>query len=94
LQQQDINGTITFSPIKVIDLNATGAIELFPNPVADVLNIKSNHIFNNAHLKIWNVNGLLMKEVLLNGGGTISLPAKTLLTGVYSAEIIEGRRKK
>ena len=89
LKQQDFDGNIKYSPIEFIDFSNVGSITIYPNPANAVLNINTTHTFTNAQLIIRNTNGQLVKQSLLNGNNSITIPINNLPSGIYSAEIKE-----
>ena len=70
-----------------VDFNNTNSVTLYPNPTSDFLNINTAHSFSNAQLYIRNATGQLVKQIALNGSGTINVSVKNLLAGIYSAEV-------
>ncbi len=89
LKQVNFDGSFTYSPIKLVNFSNSASISIYPNPVSDILNITASHTFVNASLNIWNANGQLIKQTVLNGSTTANVPVNTLSPGIYSAEIKE-----
>jgi predicted esterase len=85
----DNNSNNTISPIKVIDLDNEATIKLYPNPVHNFINIRANHIFYNAQLRIVATDGQVVIKIPLNGNNNVLLSVNNLPRGIYSAEIIE-----
>ena len=89
LKQQDLDGSVNYSPIEFIDFTNTASITIYPNPASSFLNINTTHAFTNAQLIIRNTNGQTVKQSLLNGNNSIPVSISNLPPGIYSAEIKE-----
>ena len=87
LKQQDIDGTVKYSPVEFVDFGNSTSITLYPNPTSDVLHINTSRTFTNAQLNIWSTNGQLAKQIPVNGSGTFNVPVNNLPAGIYSVEI-------
>jgi Secretion system C-terminal sorting domain len=83
-------GEIAYSNIVAIDFSSIKKIQLYPNPVTDILRITSDGNFVKANLKIWNINSQLVKEVVLNNSNNISISVKDIPAGMYAAQIVNG----
>ncbi|WP_228453995.1 reprolysin-like metallopeptidase [Chryseobacterium fistulae] len=82
---EDYNVIITAGTLAVNDSKSiTNGIQLYPNPVSDILNIKN--ITDKAHYKIYSVTGQLITQgMIINGQINVS----KLLTGTYHISIEE-----
>jgi Secretion system C-terminal sorting domain len=89
LMQTDFNGTVSYSPVRSIDLKNILAISIYPNPAAQFVFIQS---VNPATMQInlYNSNGQIMNVPLLTGGSTRMLDVSELSTGVYFLSISQG----
>lgn len=75
--QYDINGRINPTNINQISLNST--IEIFPNPVENILNIKTNKAFTKATI-IYDLTGKIVKIIEKNN---FNFSLSDLDKGVY-----------
>jgi len=89
VKQEDVDGNSKYSPVQFINFDNAASVTIYPNPVSNILNIHTAHTFTNVPLNIWNANGQLIQQTLLNGNGNIAISINNLLPGVYSAEIKE-----
>lgn len=89
LKMLDQTGEFSYSDIKIIQLNQTAEIQIFPNPVKDVLNILSGRRFENAQLSILNATGQSQMKQTINGSGSLPVNVTKLLPGMYFIEILE-----
>ncbi|MEP6675423.1 MAG: T9SS type A sorting domain-containing protein [Ferruginibacter sp.] len=93
LKLLDIDGHFTYSPIRFVDISKSSQLTVYPNPVADKLNINTAYNFNNALLQLYDVNGKQIKQATLNGSGTIVVASNELAAGHYSGRITEGTQQ-
>ncbi len=87
LKQIDIDGRISYSPVRFVDFSKDAYAKIYPNPTTDVLNISTGYNFKNASLKIYSSNAQLVKQQVVNGSGTISINLKDLPAGFYNVTI-------
>lgn len=92
LKMTDRTGEYSFSDIKIIQLNTAADIQIFPNPVKDILSILSGRRFENAQLRILNATGQAQLQQTLNGSGSLPVNVAKLTPGLYILEIIERNR--
>ena len=90
LEQVNLDNTYQFSTIKFVQLGDATYVNIYPNPVRDILNINTSFAFTNAQLNIYNVKGQLVMKRNITGGGTSTVPVKKLSAGIYSAIISDG----
>ncbi len=90
LQQINLDNTYQLSPIKFVQFNSGSYVQVYPNPVKDILNIYTSYTFGNSQLSIYDVNGHLVMKKSLNGSGTLNISVKKLPGGLYSAKIFDG----
>lgn len=57
-------------------------MEVFPNPVSEVLNIEFSNVINDGILEIYNMTGAKVDEVLVQSK-TVSINVKHLTNGLY-----------
>lgn len=69
------------------ELEKTNSIEIYPNPVNDILNITSEKIVDNSYLKIFNLLGELIYTERLNPHHS-SLNVENLKNGIYFCNIV------
>lgn len=82
----------TSSVLGVTENTFSNGITLYPNPVASVLNLRSqNPATGNLFVKITNVAGKEVYSGEFNGSGSVNL--QELEKGIYFAEITDGENK-
>lgn len=65
-------------------------ISIFPNPAFDVVKLKSENIFSNANVRIFNINGSLVSSTFIKNYTDMSIPINDLSTGIYDLIIEYG----
>jgi hypothetical protein len=63
-------------------------VSIYPNPVQDVLSVRSNVLYKNAQLRISNAAGQNVVQQVLNGAGSFTVQVASLPPGVYYGKII------
>lgn len=80
--------------IGIDEISSIINMELFPNPVAESLNLKfMNSTSGNVEINIVNMNGEICfsESVFISGGNSeINIPVKNLPEGMYMVEMISG----
>ena len=95
LEQTDINGTKTYSEIKVVQLQGVAEINFYLDVAQNMLNIKTAQAFTNASLRIINAGGQVVSQQILKGNGTVQVNIAKLTAGMYYVDIIDkGTRQK
>ena len=89
LKQTDLDGKFSYSEIRWVDFSKEAYVRVYPNPAQDVLYINTGYTFRDATLNIRNMSGQLVKQIKVNGTGTIAIPVKDLAAGVYNAEVVQ-----
>jgi hypothetical protein len=89
LKMVDQTGEFSYSDIKIIQLNQAAEVQIFPNPVKDVLNVLSGKRLENAQLSITNAIGQLQMKQTINGSGSLPVNVTKLVPGMYFIEILE-----
>ncbi|MBO9203686.1 MULTISPECIES: T9SS type A sorting domain-containing protein [Niastella] len=96
LRVQDLDGSVTFSKILIIKYAAgsTSNLQIFPNPVKNVLQVQIPGGFNgNTSLQVFDLNGQLVKRSILTSNGNAlntTLDISTLPVGVYTLKATDG----
>ena len=81
----DADGRFSYSKVVAVKMNATDFLQIFPNPVHDILFVQANGINENATLEITDATGRKLKEekIILNGSTSFSVDIKDIPKGVY-----------
>lgn len=90
LKQRDISGAFTYSSVKSLEFDRAASFTLYPNPVQNVLYIRSTIVLRNATIQIYDAAGKLIKSRLLAGTGILQVPVNDLARGIYVASITGG----
>ncbi|RMG77928.1 MAG: T9SS C-terminal target domain-containing protein [Bacteroidetes bacterium] len=62
LKQKDFDGSTTWSPVVLVVMDAGVTFERFPNPVSDILNIRTTVLpEEKLMVELWHSNGTLLK---------------------------------
>ncbi len=89
LEIKELNGSVNYSDIRMVNLDALEDISIFPNPVKNNLQIQTTGVLKNAGLQIFNSNGQQVLNNRINGTGNIVIPVAALAPGIYTLSIIE-----
>jgi len=88
LKQVDFDRTTTYSRIISVDMGNFQINKVWPNPVADVLNISLDQSVQSAEYEITDVNGrVIKKRQKLPETSAITIPVGNLATGIYLIKI-------
>lgn len=91
LKQNDRDGNSNYSKVVVLKLNSNMAFQVYPNPVADKLNIVVNSPKRQSvQIIIIDNKGSLLQQnerQLVTGSNVFSLPVTQLATGAYLIKI-------
>ena len=82
-----------FSEVK----NAEGTAEfnVYPNPVSNVLNVGINNLNEACTIKVFAINGMLVKSIpVLSGEKNVQINTMDYTNGVYILDVITGRELK
>lgn len=90
LKQVNKDNSFVYSIIKVADYRLPRAINIFPNPVKDVLTLKATFPFTNAHLEIKDMNGKTVKIQNFSGDNA-SISVNELSKGVYHGTVVQDK---
>jgi hypothetical protein len=78
---------ITATPVQPAGVNSQKkSVELFPNPVKDVANIKLTGYTGNTDFQLYDIQGRLVMKRILNANRT-SLNVSMLAAGVYTVKL-------
>ncbi len=91
LKQFDVDGSVSFSTIRFVEMNRKQSITVYPNPVSDVLNINTTgYDFAHAQLRIVDINGRVLRQQTISSN-QVSINLRGLMSGVYAGEITENK---
>jgi hypothetical protein len=90
LKQLSKDNSFFYSSIKVADFQKTAALNIFPNPVKDVLTLKTSFQFANAHMEIKDMNGKVVKVQSISGDNS-SISVNELSKGVYHGTVVQDK---
>ena len=79
--------------VGVNELNAANDLFIYPNPVADHLNISFINAMNNVQAMIINAEGKEVKNYLLNSSNNI-IDVSSLANGIYTLRIIDSSQSQ
>ncbi|HRI22234.1 MAG TPA: T9SS type A sorting domain-containing protein, partial [Panacibacter sp.] len=78
LQQQDINGSSSYSKTVVLNLSSQNSFVVYPNPAKNILHVQSN---GKAVFVLHNNEGKILLKKTIDGNGEINIAA--LAAGLY-----------
>jgi len=88
LKQVDFDQTTTYSRIVSVDMGSFQISKIWPNPVAEVLNISLDQSLGSAEYIISDMNGsIIKKHQNLSGTQSLAIPVGNLATGIYLIKI-------
>jgi hypothetical protein len=80
---------VTIDECLGVDANEVSALEVYPNPVADVLTIANLNIEGNATITLLNVQGkVVYTKTISNVNGNYELDLSKFENGIYVVEVI------
>lgn len=79
------NGSADYSRIVVLNNSEAAEITMYPNPAADIVNLKMNKMTGKFNLRIINSSGQTVKRLSIQSvaGERIQVPVRDLPTGIY-----------
>jgi hypothetical protein len=89
LKMIDIGGSFTYSRIVALSREGKGSINLFPNPVADWLNLSLDSNLINSEANLYDVHGRPLRTIKIASTEEL-VNTKTLPTGVYIIKFKDG----
>ncbi|RYZ94613.1 MAG: T9SS type A sorting domain-containing protein [Sphingobacteriaceae bacterium] len=89
LEVQELNGSSSFSDIKMVALEGYTDIIISPNPVKETMNLQTTLLIKNASLQVFNSHGQQVFNKTINGTGNIPVNMAKLPPGIYSARITD-----
>lgn len=93
LQMIDKDGKFTYSKIAIIEIANDRTFVIYPNPVKDLLLIKTNSSLNSTEIRISDQNGkIVLKQIAANmqEGMSNKINVANLKKGVYYLQLITG----
>lgn len=90
LQQQDVNGTVTYSEVRLLNFGTMLAGVLYPNPVGNALYLQLQPAQAQVlQLRLSDLQGRTLRTwTMNNAGGLLQLQLNGLLPGNYQLELI------
>ncbi|WP_149244300.1 LamG-like jellyroll fold domain-containing protein [Dyadobacter sp. 32] len=92
LKMIDVDGTFTYSRILTLSRDGKGGINLFPNPVTDLLNLSLDSDLINSEAKLYDTGGRLLQTIKIASSEQL-LNVKKLPTGIYIIKFRDGSSK-
>lgn len=89
--------TIVVTSIDGIEGSADSRIDVFPNPVSDLLNISLvNQNFDRADIRLFDVNGQMVYSNVhaIDGNMNIQMDLSNLKSGTYVLQIVNGEKRE
>ncbi|SEJ29758.1 Por secretion system C-terminal sorting domain-containing protein [Dyadobacter koreensis] len=88
LKQVDFDRTTTYSRIVSVDMGNFQINKMWPNPVADLLNISLDQSVESGEYEITDINGrLIRRRQKLPETSVLTIPVGNLATGIYLIKI-------
>jgi len=85
---------VQVSPTAINRVTGDVNISIYPNPVADVLNVNFGHITNNATVRILNVNGQVLYNQVIDNQNVSTVNVADFNNGIYILQVIENSQIK
>ena len=94
LKKNDKNGTSTYSDVLKIDLSKVEEIEIYPNPVNNMINIKTdNYSSKNVEITLNDALGrCMLRKTVLSDNGQLHLSTQNIPRGNYYLKLIIGEK--
>ncbi len=94
LKQIDINGDYKYSKLQVINNQAEGSLNVYPNPVANILTVNHPQAGQNSTIQIVNVNGKTVKIIQVDiSSFKTTTDVSTLPSGLYILHLSNGNNQ-
>src|SRR6218665_2837011 len=90
LEQQDFDNKKTYSPVKMVAFEKLISVNVYPNPVADILTVQNDEN-NKVVLQITDMQGKLVKQIILPSGKTM-VDLHTIPSGSYRYSLQSSER--
>ncbi|WMJ72456.1 right-handed parallel beta-helix repeat-containing protein [Cytophagaceae bacterium ABcell3] len=88
LKQVDYNGAYSYSPVRRVVLEV--AVNIYPNPVSDIVHIHGSFDHENVQIDIFNALGVhVLSENISGVSEEIQVPVHKLKPGIYYLEVSE-----
>ncbi|MEO6255025.1 MAG: FG-GAP-like repeat-containing protein [Ferruginibacter sp.] len=95
LKIKGITGQFDYSNIQQLQNDGATEILVFPNPTADILNLRLNNTYDKIVIVVINSSGQLMKRLQVSANtGLISIPVQNLAAGQYWLHLQSGNEKQ
>lgn len=96
LKMVDIDGRFKYSPVVSVNRNDKNmSLEVYPNPVRDILKINHQPVTQNGGLRIVSSDGKSLKNIILQNGVTnSSIDIRSLPPGPYMIQFRDGTSTK
>ncbi|WP_139920730.1 T9SS type A sorting domain-containing protein [Hymenobacter sp. DG01] len=91
LKQIDLDGTVSHTQPVVVNFLRSGDVNMYPNPVEDILTIELGGTTEGVTVTITDSNGRLIRSQKLGANGTLNMG--DLGTGTYMVTVGEGNSK-
>ncbi|WP_149244295.1 T9SS type A sorting domain-containing protein [Dyadobacter sp. 32] len=89
LKMIDTDNTFSYSRIVSINRDGKNSINLFPNPVADQLNLSLDNSLINSDAKLYDIGGKLLQTIKITSGEQL-INVKPLPVGMYVLKFKDG----
>jgi hypothetical protein len=86
---RNVDGTYSYSPVRLVMLSSTTDINIFPNPANKTVNIFLGNAQQNLTARLINQSGQIIQSVKSNSS-IISMNVSNYASGFYLVEIIAG----
>ncbi len=90
IREEDINGSVSYSNVKTVNLTSSTRITVWPNPARDMVYIQNNGTDNNTKSELFDQFGrMISSSVIHSGGNTLnvaSLPAGNYILHMQAAD--------
>lgn len=89
LEQKDIDNRKSYSNQKLVFIDSRLALSIYPNPVQDILHLKTSDNLQAAQLVISNARGQKIIQKNISGTGDIPVAVSNLPGGMYYLRLID-----
>ncbi len=93
LQQVDLDGVLSYSPVDVVSIGGTlgNSLSIFPNPARDVVNVLNPAGELIRQIDVYTIGGVEMSRLAPSTTGSVQLSVSNWPGGVYLIKIITDR---
>ncbi|MEO5572271.1 MAG: T9SS type A sorting domain-containing protein [Bacteroidia bacterium] len=82
----------TAGPVGILEINATDAMLVYPNPVSDNFSIQFKNNLVNGQIKILNILGETVFENTITHQSEITIVVKNIPHGIYIVKVFDGEK--